>query len=76
MTQIEARKLILKALYQDDWLYSQLVLKGGNALAMIYRVGTRTTLDLDFSIRDDFSNLDYVNNFAKQLHTQWKENSP
>lgn len=57
MTQIEARKLIIKALYEDDWLYNKLVLKGGNALAMIYGIGNRTSLDLDFSIQDDFPDL-------------------
>ena len=62
MTQIETRRLILHALYSDDWLYSQLVLKGGNALSMIYRVGMRTSLDLDFSIRDDFNDTEEVSN--------------
>ena len=65
MTQIEARKLILKALYQDDWLYNQLVLKAGNALAMIYGIGSRTTLDLDFSIQGAFSDLKKVENRIK-----------
>ena len=55
MKQIEARKLILHALYHDNWLVRQLVLKGGNALSMIYNVGNRTSLDLDFSISDDFA---------------------
>jgi predicted nucleotidyltransferase component of viral defense system len=60
ITQIEARKLILHALYHDNWLYNQLVLKGGNALSMIYGVGLRTSLDLDFSISKDFTDPEEV----------------
>lgn len=57
MDQIEIRRLILKALYRDDWLHDQLVLKGGNALALIYGVGGRSSLDLDFSIRGEFEDM-------------------
>jgi predicted nucleotidyltransferase component of viral defense system len=60
MTQEEARKSILKAIFSDDWLFNHLVLKGGNALSLIYNVGNRTSLDLDFSIEDDFENLEKV----------------
>ena len=47
----------VKALYGDSLLSEQLVLKGGNALALAYRVGGRTSLDLDFSIEGDFDDL-------------------
>lgn len=60
MTQVELRRLILKALCTDEWLFGQLVLKGGNALALAYEVGDRTSLDLDFSIERDFDDLDGV----------------
>jgi len=60
MTQEEVRKLIVKALYKDDWLYQQLVLKGGNALSLIYNVGSRSSLDIDFSIEKDFEDLSQV----------------
>ena len=36
---------------------AELVLKGGNALALAYGVGGRTSLDLDFSIETDFTDL-------------------
>jgi len=52
----EIRKLILKAIYSDEWLYNQLVLKGGNALSLVYEIGGRSSLDLDFSIKTDFNN--------------------
>jgi hypothetical protein len=51
---------MLRALYSDDLLSSLLVLKGGNALALAYRVGGRTSLDLDFSIEKDFDNLQEI----------------
>ncbi len=74
MTQIEARKLILRALYNDEWLYKQIILKGGNALSMIYGVGMRTSLDLDFSISQDFTNIEEVSNrIEKALIRIFKE---
>lgn len=60
MTQEAIRKLILKALYSDEWLYNYLVLKGGNALSLVYKVGNRSSLDLDFSIQGDFNDTDEV----------------
>jgi predicted nucleotidyltransferase component of viral defense system len=57
MTREEVRKLILRALYGDPWLFGQLVLKGGNALSLVYNVGGRTSLDLDFSLKDDFDDI-------------------
>lgn len=57
MTNEELRKKILIALFSDHQLYEQLVLKGGNALYLIFQVGDRTSLDLDFSIADDFEDL-------------------
>ena len=42
----------------DEWLFDRLVLKGGNALALIYRIGERVSLDLDFSMEGDFGDMD------------------
>jgi len=50
----EVRRRILIALFSDDELMDSLVLKGGNALALIYKVGARASLDLDFSIESSF----------------------
>ncbi|MBN1497136.1 MAG: nucleotidyl transferase AbiEii/AbiGii toxin family protein [Spirochaetes bacterium] len=60
MTHEKVRKLILKALYAEYWLYDHLVFKGGNALSLVYNVGGRSSLDLDFSIEDDFENMEQV----------------
>ncbi len=60
MDQELIRKIILKALVSNDLLFNELVLKGGNALSLIYRIGNRSSLDLDFSIEDDFKNLNLI----------------
>src|SRR5262249_13483673 len=39
-------------------LFNQLVLKGGNALNLIYGIGTRSSLDVDLSLEGDFANPD------------------
>jgi hypothetical protein len=48
------RRLALVAMFSDDQLMTRLVLKGGNALDLIYGVSARASLDLDFSIEQDF----------------------
>lgn len=37
-----------------------LVLKGGNALTLVYKVGSRASLDMDFSIRGAFENIEHA----------------
>jgi predicted nucleotidyltransferase component of viral defense system len=53
----EIRRLTITALFADDKLVDELVLKGGNALNIVYELTTRTSLDLDFSIEKDFEDL-------------------
>ena len=54
----EIRKLVIIALFSDDELMEKFVLKGGNALDIIYQIGTRSSLDLDVSISDDFDDVE------------------
>ena len=54
----QVRRTILIALFSDDELMDTLVLKGGNALALIYKVGSRASLDMDFSIQSAFSDVE------------------
>lgn len=55
-TQLEQiKKLVVIAMFSDDELMERLVLKGGNALDLIHRISTRASLDLDFSMEDDFA---------------------
>lgn len=48
------KKLAIIALFSDDDLMERLVLKGGNALDIVLGIAQRSSLDLDFSIENDF----------------------
>lgn len=52
----EVREIALTAIAavaSDDLLAGRLVLKGGNALQLVYGIGSRASVDLDFSIAGD-----------------------
>lgn len=46
----------VQAMFSDDELLEQLVLKGGNAMALIHQISARASVDLDFSLKQDFGN--------------------
>jgi len=48
------RTIAIKALVSDDELMERLVFKGGNAIDIIYGISQRASIDLDFSIENDF----------------------
>jgi hypothetical protein len=52
----------VQAMFSDDDLLEQLVLKGGNAMALVHQISARSSVDLDFSLQqdfgDDFSNIE------------------
>jgi predicted nucleotidyltransferase component of viral defense system len=52
------RKTAIKAMFADKDCAQKLVLKGGNALHLAYGVGSRASLDFDFSIPGDFQDLE------------------
>lgn len=54
----EIRRQIILALFSDNELLERLVLKGGNALALVHRIGLRVSLDLDFSVETDLEDID------------------
>jgi hypothetical protein len=53
----DVRRIAITAVFSDDFLFERVVLKGGNALAIVLAMGARTSLDLDFSIESDFEDL-------------------
>lgn len=53
----EIRRLVVIAVFADDELTRRVVLKGGNALALVHHIGGRASLDVDFSLEDDFADL-------------------
>jgi predicted nucleotidyltransferase component of viral defense system len=56
------RRIAITALFSDDMLFEKIVLKGGNALNLVLGLSDRTSLDLDFSIENDFDDVDDVRN--------------
>ncbi len=48
------RRLVIIAMFSDDELLSQLTLKGGNALNLVYLLGSRVSVDVDLSLERDF----------------------
>lgn len=57
------KRLVIVALVSDDELMETLVLKGGNAISIAYRVGNRRSADIDFSMAENFADVDAT--FAK-----------
>ena len=60
------RRTIIKAMFSDDQLMNVLVLKGGNALNLVHRIGARASLDVNFSIEGDLEDLAEVHERAKR----------
>ncbi len=56
----DIRTLVIVALFSEDRLLEQLVLKGGNAINLIYGFGSRSSIDVDCSIDGDFSQPEEV----------------
>lgn len=50
----DIRRHVIMAIFSDDELQEQLTLKGGNALALVYKLGHRASLDVDTSLAGDF----------------------
>ncbi|MFZ4680834.1 MAG: nucleotidyl transferase AbiEii/AbiGii toxin family protein, partial [Flavobacterium sp.] len=53
------KKLTLRALMSNETLMYGLVLKGGNALQVVYDITERASLDIDFSIKGDFTKEEF-----------------
>ncbi|MCF8234262.1 MAG: nucleotidyl transferase AbiEii/AbiGii toxin family protein [Bacteroidales bacterium] len=49
------KRLTIRALVSDEVFMGILVLKGGNALNVAYDITSRGSIDIDFSIEDDFT---------------------
>lgn len=66
------RKYAIIALFSDDELLEKLVLKGGNALDIIYNVSQRPSIDIDLSIEDDIDQ-DNINIFREKIENALKK---
>lgn len=52
---LKIKKLALISLVSDDILMNKLVLKGGTCLELAYKIHSRSSKDIDFSIENEFS---------------------
>jgi len=59
------KRLTLRALMSDEELYNRLVLKGGNALQIVHQIINRSSLDIDFSMEGDFTEVELQGMDAK-----------
>lgn len=66
MTFAQVRRLAITALCSDDVLFDQLVLKGGNAMSLVHGISSRASIDLDFSLEQDFVDLKDVHRRISQ----------
>src|SRR5437660_10502664 len=64
------RETIIVALFSDDELYNELVLKGGNALSIVHRLGKRVSMDVDFSISGAFHDLKAIQTRIEKVLTE------
>lgn len=60
MDYAKLRAIIITAIYAEDALAERLVLKGGNALHLVHGLSSRSSLDLDLSMSDDFDDLEHA----------------
>lgn len=64
------KRLTVVAMFSDDQLEDDLVLKGGNAMDLVHRLSSRASMDLDFSMKHDF---EYgVDEFRKRVENALK----
>lgn len=54
----QIRRIVIVAMFSDDELFKQLTLKGGNALNLVYQLGSRVSADIDLSLEEDFRDLE------------------
>jgi predicted nucleotidyltransferase component of viral defense system len=64
----QIKKTATVAMFSDDELMEHLVLKGGNAMDLVYRVSSRGSVDLDFSIQDDLEINETTAKVERALH--------
>lgn len=61
------KRLTLIALVSDDYFFETLVLKGGNALDISYDISNRGSLDMDFSMENDFQDIKKIKGRIQEL---------
>jgi hypothetical protein len=65
------KREVILALFADNTLLQQLVLKGGNLLDVVYGISTRPSRDLDFSICGDIEDPDHFRSTIENALRRW-----
>ncbi len=63
----DVRTAVIVAAFTDPVLFERLVVKGGNALRLVHRIGSRTSLDVDFSTPGDLDERDTAARLERAL---------
>ncbi len=72
----EIKRCTLQAMMKDELLMQGLVLKGGNALQLAYDITNRGSIDIDFSMENEFKDKDFERLsrvFDKNLNEEFSE---
>jgi len=70
------KKITIIAMVSDDYLMETLVLKGGNAIDLVYQLSGRASIDLDFSMDSAFNRTELTqirNTIEKTLSEAFKD---
>jgi predicted nucleotidyltransferase component of viral defense system len=67
------KREVILALFADNALMQQLVLKGGNLLDVVYSISTRPSRDVDLSIRGDVADVDGFRRTLDRALSKWFE---
>ncbi|AOS70331.1 hypothetical protein S101441_04503 (plasmid) [Bacillus subtilis subsp. subtilis] len=71
----KVRETTITSLFSDDELMDILVLKGGNALELAYKLNSRASMDIDVSMEKDFADFELtVEDVLKKLEKRLEEN--
>ena len=68
------KRLTVVSMFSDEELEEYLVLKGGNAMDLIHNLSSRSSLDLDFSMKHDFPGgvADFCSRVERALQRTFK----
>jgi predicted nucleotidyltransferase component of viral defense system len=67
------KREVILALFADNALMQQLVLKGGNLLDLVYGISTRPSRDIDLSICGEIADLDRFRSTIDNALRKWFE---
>jgi hypothetical protein len=73
MTISDLKREVILALFADNDLMQQLVLKGGNLLDVVYGISTRPSQDIDLSIGGDIEDPESFRRTIEQALSDWFE---